>query len=211
MKKIIFLALILVGMGLLPSCGKADDVKTGPLIGTWISMDDDAVYSFTQDTYAYGCNASYIMGGDYTYDDITKKLRLSGQGSWYEGDVKELTATSLVISSVGDEYSFKKVATPKLDGTWKLAGIMGNVTALQSIESVTFSGLQFTVKKNDGSSNTYAFLHYGEVPTHLGSYPMICCDGSPFRTGPTLYVSVTQLNTLTIYSSSFDTNRSFSK
>ena len=187
------MVLLLAGMTVFHSCGKSNAYGDPMLIGTWLCTDDDyTVYYFTEDSYATGTEFTFICDGAYSYTRPTKMLRLYADGIWYESEVEELTNNSLILNAEDEgTYHFQKIATPNLNGNWKMSGGQADINTQNSIDGITISGQILTVKYVNGSSKSFKFLFFGVHQAPDGyDYQVIGLNGAPFGQDKTFYLSI---------------------
>lgn len=86
MKKLIYIALILLGVGILSSCGKEGGGSSNSIIGKWkvvYSESDDAIVG---EDWEFDKNGAFVVDGypmyQYRYDASTGIVLYGGSGGF---------------------------------------------------------------------------------------------------------------------------------
>lgn len=107
MKKILYVVLLLLGVGIMTSCNKNNASSNG-IVGSW-----KCVYGKTDSYATEGSVWTFEAGGtwlkdgypvaQYRYDEQTRIIKWGGSGAFY---VQSLTATMMRLGSGPEEPDY---------------------------------------------------------------------------------------------------------
>lgn len=99
MKKFLYLAIILLGVGFLSSCEKVGGGNSNSIIGKWKVVYSDSYYATVGEVWEFEKDGTFVVDGypmyQYRYDASTGIVKYAASG---EFKVLSITSTKMRIS-----------------------------------------------------------------------------------------------------------------